>query len=451
MALPPLTAPLSFGSSNWSIGRFAGAGRCPSFRRMLVFDHVSKSYGSTPALHEVTVTVQPGTVVGLVGHNGAGKSTLMRTAVGLVRPDGGRVTLGGEPVERLGRLGGLVAASFDASTLPANWSAMTAVRVTAGLAGVPEARVAAVLEMVGLAGVAGKRIGRPVRAGTAGTRRGTAPALGRLPDDHRGRPDDHRGRNDPMSSPSTLQDHRRPVPFGRLILAHARIWRAQRGVVAGCLLALAAGLLSVAGSMATLSGTVTAAVVSTRFSGLPIVAFSLLWPAVGAIAGAAPVKSGWAAVLLTVAPRRGRWLAACLVSFLLLAAAVTALFTALAVVVTVAVLAAKGQHPAMAVGIGRPVVATLVLVVIQAGIGFLLGAATRSVTASIIIGYVVAPALPMATIGSVDLGRWLDLDGALTALSSGSGHALPPALTAALLWVAVPALVAWSRLRTSVA
>jgi ABC-2 type transport system ATP-binding protein len=106
------------------------------------------------------VTVEPGTVVGLVGHNGAGKSTLMRMAVGLVRPDAGRVSLGGEPVEQLGRLGGLVAASFDASTLPANWSAITAVRVTADLAGTPEARVAALLEMVGLAGVAGKRIGQ---------------------------------------------------------------------------------------------------------------------------------------------------------------------------------------------------------------------------------------------------------------------------------------------------
>ena len=127
---------------------------------MLVFDHVNKSFGSTRALSEVSVTVQPGTVVGLVGHNGAGKSTLMRMAVGLIRPDAGRVTLGGEPVERLGRLGGLVAASFDASTLPAHWSATTALRVTADLAGVPAARVAAVLEMVGLAGVARKRIGQ---------------------------------------------------------------------------------------------------------------------------------------------------------------------------------------------------------------------------------------------------------------------------------------------------
>jgi len=127
---------------------------------MLVFEHVSKRFGATEALRGVSLRVEPGVVVGLVGHNGAGKSTLMRMAVGLVRPDAGRVVLGGEPVERLGRLGGLVAASFDASALPAHWSAITAVRVTADLSGVPAGRVATVLDLVGLADAAGKRIGQ---------------------------------------------------------------------------------------------------------------------------------------------------------------------------------------------------------------------------------------------------------------------------------------------------
>jgi ABC-2 type transport system ATP-binding protein len=127
---------------------------------MLLFHHVSKSFGPTQALREVTVSVEPGTVVGLVGHNGAGKSTLMRMAVGLVRPDAGQVTVGGVPVDRLGRLGGLVAASFDASGLPAQWSALTALRVTAELAGAPDGRIAEVLDMVGLADAARRRVGQ---------------------------------------------------------------------------------------------------------------------------------------------------------------------------------------------------------------------------------------------------------------------------------------------------
>ena len=127
---------------------------------MLIFHHVSKSFGSTPALRQVTVRVERGTVVGLVGHNGAGKSTLMRMAVGLVRPDAGQVTIDGVPVGQFGRLGGLVAASFDASKLPAQWSALTAVRVTASLAGVPEARAGEVLDMVGLTVAARKKVGQ---------------------------------------------------------------------------------------------------------------------------------------------------------------------------------------------------------------------------------------------------------------------------------------------------
>jgi len=279
-----------------------------------------------------------------------------------------------------------------------------------------------------------------------------------------------------MSNPSTTHDHaptdhaptdhagtdqagrgsrwyRSPVPFGQLILVQLRIWRAQRGVVAGCLLALVAGLAGVVATTATLSGTVTAATISTRFTGFPLTTFSLVWLAVGAVAAAAPFKSGWATVVLTVAPRRGRWLAACLVSFLLLTVAVTALFAVLAVAVTAAALAVKGHDPALALAIGRPARLLLALVVVQAGVGFLLGAATRSVTASIIIGYVVAPTVPQfAKVGSVELGPWLDLNGALDTLTSAhaDAHAVLPALTATVLWILAPALVAWSRLRSSV-
>ncbi len=125
---------------------------------MLNFDSVSKSFGSAPALQQVSLSVEPGSVVAMVGHNGAGKTTLMRMALGLVRPDSGRVRLGGVPVERLGSLGGLVGASLDASTLPASWRAVTAARVAAGLADVPAERVPEVLRLVGLGNVPKRRI-----------------------------------------------------------------------------------------------------------------------------------------------------------------------------------------------------------------------------------------------------------------------------------------------------
>ena len=78
---------------------------------MLEITGLSRNYGPLRALEDVSFTVAPGTIVGLLGANGAGKSTLMRTAAGLQPPDLGRVRVGdidlwaGDPVEAKKRLG----------------------------------------------------------------------------------------------------------------------------------------------------------------------------------------------------------------------------------------------------------------------------------------------------------------------------------------------------------
>ena len=51
------------------------------------------------ALRGVSLTVMPGEIVALIGGNGAGKSTLIKVLTGAIRPDAGRITMGGDTVE----------------------------------------------------------------------------------------------------------------------------------------------------------------------------------------------------------------------------------------------------------------------------------------------------------------------------------------------------------------
>ncbi|MFB2585161.1 sugar ABC transporter ATP-binding protein [Herbiconiux liukaitaii] len=68
----------------------------PSTVPAIRIDGVSKTYGATKALSDVSVTVLPGQVHGLIGRNGAGKSTLLRMITGLEQPDTGSIEFFGE-------------------------------------------------------------------------------------------------------------------------------------------------------------------------------------------------------------------------------------------------------------------------------------------------------------------------------------------------------------------
>src|SRR5579863_5362120 len=64
----------------------------------LVVTGMSKRYGGVPALSDVSLTISPGKVHALVGENGAGKSTLGKIMSGVIGPDEGTMSLGGEPL-----------------------------------------------------------------------------------------------------------------------------------------------------------------------------------------------------------------------------------------------------------------------------------------------------------------------------------------------------------------
>ena len=63
--------------------------------------HLRKSYGGRKVVQDVSLAVANGEVVGLLGPNGAGKTTSFYMIVGLVRPDGGEISIDGRPVEHM--------------------------------------------------------------------------------------------------------------------------------------------------------------------------------------------------------------------------------------------------------------------------------------------------------------------------------------------------------------
>jgi lipopolysaccharide export system ATP-binding protein len=67
----------------------------------LAATHLEKVYRSRKVVRDVSVDISQGEIVGLLGPNGAGKTTTFYMIVGLVRPDGGRVTLGNEDITQL--------------------------------------------------------------------------------------------------------------------------------------------------------------------------------------------------------------------------------------------------------------------------------------------------------------------------------------------------------------
>ena len=66
--------------------------------RILEYSHVTKQFGSLCALQDVSLTVEPGHIVGLLGPNGSGKTTLLKIASGLLVPTSGTVSICGLPV-----------------------------------------------------------------------------------------------------------------------------------------------------------------------------------------------------------------------------------------------------------------------------------------------------------------------------------------------------------------
>jgi ABC-2 type transport system ATP-binding protein len=126
---------------------------------MIEARQLTKRYGKTVAVDDVSFVVQPGRVTGFLGPNGAGKSTTMRMALGLDAPSAGSVLIDGQPYGELSDPLRSVGALLDAKAIVGGRSAANHLKWLADSNGVPLRRVGEVLDIVGLADVAGKRLG----------------------------------------------------------------------------------------------------------------------------------------------------------------------------------------------------------------------------------------------------------------------------------------------------
>lgn len=73
----------------------------------VIVDHISKDFGKTRAVNDVSFTVAGGEIFGLLGPNGAGKTTTIRMMLDIIRPDSGRIEIFGGPMteEKKNRIG----------------------------------------------------------------------------------------------------------------------------------------------------------------------------------------------------------------------------------------------------------------------------------------------------------------------------------------------------------
>ena len=121
---------------------------------------LTKRYRDVTAVDDLSVDIRAGAITGFLGPNGAGKTTTMRMLLGLVRPTAGQALLDGLPYRDLAHPARTVGALLDPAVFHPGHRARSALSVTAATIGVPDTRVDEVLDAVGLADAARRRVGR---------------------------------------------------------------------------------------------------------------------------------------------------------------------------------------------------------------------------------------------------------------------------------------------------
>ena len=120
---------------------------------------LTKRYGDTVAVHDLSFQAASGRVTGFLGPNGAGKSTTMRMVLGLDRADAGDVRIDGKRLIDFAKPMRKVGALLDAGYVHPTRRAHDHLWALAASNGLPHRRVAHVLDLVGLSDVGDQRVG----------------------------------------------------------------------------------------------------------------------------------------------------------------------------------------------------------------------------------------------------------------------------------------------------
>jgi ABC-2 type transport system ATP-binding protein len=121
-------------------------------------ERLTKRYGETLAVDDLSFTVDAGRVTGFLGPNGSGKSTTMRALLGLIRPTSGRALVQGKPFDELKDPVRTVGAALDARDVHPGRTGRSHLRTLAAAAGLPNSRVDEVLDMTELTPARDRRV-----------------------------------------------------------------------------------------------------------------------------------------------------------------------------------------------------------------------------------------------------------------------------------------------------
>jgi len=126
---------------------------------MIEVDRLTKRYGKTVAVDDLSFNVTPGRITGFLGPNGAGKTTTLKAVLALIHPTSGTTRVLGTHYRELDDPARKVGAVLETSRYHPGRSGRNHLRVLAAQAGIPRQRVEEVLDLVAMKEPAKRRVG----------------------------------------------------------------------------------------------------------------------------------------------------------------------------------------------------------------------------------------------------------------------------------------------------